>query len=68
MLGLDLVRSVGQGPPAAPEIPDDVAEFLAQRATARGAKQWAESDRLRDVIAARGFTVVDTANGQELCS
>ena len=70
--GLDEIRSeprlVGQARPAPPEVPAEVADLLVERATARSAKQWAESDRLRDLIASHGFTVVDTATGQELTS
>lgn len=68
VLGLDLARLVGQARPAPPEVPAEVADLLVERATARSAKQWAESDRLRDLIASHGFTVVDTATGQELTS
>jgi cysteinyl-tRNA synthetase len=36
------------------------------RAAARAAKDWAESDRLRDAIAELGWTVTDGKEGQQL--
>lgn len=47
------------------EIPDaDVLSLLEARQKARAAKDWAASDRLRAEIAARGWAVSDTAEGQ----
>jgi cysteinyl-tRNA synthetase len=40
------------------------AGLLEARAAARSARQWAESDRLRDALAARGIAVEDTRDGQ----
>jgi cysteinyl-tRNA synthetase len=45
---------------------DDVAEIdqlVAARVAARTAKNYAESDRLRDELAARGVEVMDSATG-----
>ncbi len=41
-------------------------ELLEQRAKARADKNWAESDRLREEIAALGYTVKDTKQGQQV--
>ena len=41
------------------------AELLDRRAAARAAKDWAESDSLRDQLLALGVVVADTAEGQE---
>ena len=46
------------------EVPADVQAMLDQRAEARKAKNWAESDRLRDAIAAAGWLVKDSKDGQ----
>lgn len=46
------------------ELPDDIKALLAERAEARKAKNWAESDRLRDEIAAKGWSVKDSKEGQ----
>ena len=48
----------------AEEIPDEIKAMLAERAEARKAKNWAESDRLRDAIAAAGWLVKDSKEGQ----
>jgi hypothetical protein len=45
---------------------DHVLSFLEQRLQARARKDFAESDRLRDVIAAHGWTVQDSKEGQKL--
>ncbi|HEX8990910.1 MAG TPA: hypothetical protein VF784_04460 [Anaerolineales bacterium] len=55
----------------APELEEEQpsAEVLAlvdQRQQARAGKHWAESDRLREQIAALGWTVQDTKDGQKL--
>ena len=46
------------------EIPSEIQSLLDQRAEARTAKNWAESDRLRDEIAAAGWLVKDSKDGQ----
>ncbi len=46
------------------EIPADIQALLEQRAAARATKNWAESDRLRDEIAAAGWLVKDSKEGQ----
>lgn len=46
------------------DIPEDVLAMLEARAQARQTKNWAESDRLRDAIAARGWSVKDSKEGQ----
>ena len=48
------------------EIPAEVKQLLDARAEARKSKNWAESDRLRDEIAALGWTVKDSRDGQSL--
>lgn len=48
------------------EIPAEVTELLAQRQAARAAKNWAESDRIRDAIAALGWVVKDSKDGPKL--
>jgi cysteinyl-tRNA synthetase len=52
------------GKKEAEEIPAEVAELIKARAEARAAKNWAESDRLRDEIAAKGWIVKDSKEGQ----
>ena len=45
-------------------LPEDVQTLVDERARARMEKDFASSDRLRDAIAAHGFTVRDTPDGQ----
>jgi cysteinyl-tRNA synthetase len=53
-------------PEVAAGIPSEVEELAAARASARAAKEWKKSDELRDQIAALGWTVKDTKDGQKL--
>ena len=55
-------REKDQGEPLTPEL----AELLRRRQEARKEKNWAESDRIRDELKERGFSVVDTPNGPKL--
>ena len=47
-------------------IPEEIQQLVEQRTAARAAKNWAESDRLRDEIAAKGFVVEDTREGAKV--
>ena len=47
-------------------IPEDIKAIAEQRLQARKEKNWAESDRLRDELAQKGYAVKDTPNGYEL--
>lgn len=46
------------------DLPDEVKKLLDERAKARAGKNWAESDRLRNEIAALGYAVKDSKDGQ----
>ncbi|MBP3657321.1 MAG: cysteine--tRNA ligase [Clostridia bacterium] len=48
------------------EKDDKVEALLEARAAARAAKNWAESDRLRDEIIALGYVLKDTKQGQQI--
>ncbi len=61
VLGLELAAEADA---PAPELPAGAAELLEARARARAGRDWAESDRLRDELAALGVEVVDTRDGQ----
>ncbi len=52
------------GKKAEEELPAEITALLEERAAARAAKNWAESDRLRDEIAAKGWFVKDSKEGQ----
>ena len=47
-------------------IDDDIQQLIEQRAAARAAKNWAEADRIRDELAARGITLKDTPQGVQI--
>ena len=48
------------------EIPPEITALLEARAAARSAKNWAESDRLRDEMALKGWVVKDSRDGQSV--
>lgn len=52
--------------PAEVSLPDEVLALLEQRKQVRTSKDFAASDRLRDEIAALGWKVKDTKEGQQL--
>ncbi|WP_433434281.1 cysteine--tRNA ligase [Nonomuraea sp. CA-141351] len=60
VLGLDLSTEIGK----ARVLPPGAGELLESRARARGAGDWEESDRLRDLLAEMGVRVSDTPDGQ----
>ena len=45
-----------------PALPAEVQDLLAQREEARQRKEYAEADRIRDQICARGFRLIDLKN------
>ncbi len=47
-------------------IPQEVLDLVEQRAAARKVKDFAEADRLRDAIAALGYSVRETRQGVEI--
>ena len=62
---VDAVLALGSGASDG-AIPAELQAMLDQRAAARAAKDFAESDRLRDAIADAGWTVIDAKDGQTL--
>ncbi len=47
-------------------VPEEIQCLAAARSAARAQKNWAESDRLRDALAAAGWDVRDSKDGQKL--
>ena len=47
-------------------ISEEILELVEQRKKARQEKNWAESDRLRDLISEKGYSVKDTKDGMEV--
>ena len=48
------------------EIPQEILDLVEQRKIARSEKNWAESDRLRDLISEKGYIIKDTKDGVEI--
>ncbi len=61
-LGFDL-SSLAARPEAPPEAIGDIERLVAVRDEARKRRDWAESDRLRDELAALGVTIKDSKAG-----
>lgn len=53
-------------PDATTALPIEVEELVVARAAARMAKEWTKSDEIRDQIAALGWSVKDTKDGQKV--
>lgn len=62
VLALDLNRTVGGD--VVVELSAEAAALLEERVAARAAGNWAESDRIRDVLAEEGILVRDSKDGQ----
>jgi cysteinyl-tRNA synthetase len=60
------INQVLQIQPDQETVSPEVQQLLEQRTAARTAKDWAQSDALRQKIAELGWTVKDTKDGQKL--
>lgn len=60
VLGLDIAK---RSQPREEEIPEEIQNLIEQRNTARKAKNWAESDALRQALIERGYEVGDGPQG-----
>ena len=47
-------------------LPAEIQAMADERAQARKEKNWKRSDELRDALAAAGYTVKDTPQGQNI--
>lgn len=59
VLGLDLKNYQKQDD----KLPDEVLDLVSKRDEARASKNWAESDRIRDLLVEKGYQVQDTKEG-----
>ena len=70
VLSLDFVKSAealaAEEEKNAADIPAEVTALVEKRQAARKAKDFAEADRLRDEIAALGYSVKETRQGTEI--
>ena len=64
----DAVLGLGlpQWQPRADVVPPDIAALADARLAARNAKQWAESDRLRQELQDAGWDIEDRSGGYRL--
>jgi cysteinyl-tRNA synthetase len=60
----DFDRVLAILPDEVADLPAGAADLLSAREAARASRDWAESDRLRDSLAALGVAVEDTRDGQ----
>ncbi|MGI9607803.1 MAG: cysteine--tRNA ligase [Acidimicrobiales bacterium] len=60
-LGLEIHSTSGDNHPT--ELTEIIEGLVAQRTTAKNARDFGEADRIRDELAAMGVVVEDTANG-----
>ena len=65
MLGLNLLAAAQKQREAQPEEEKDpeIDALVAARAAAKKEKNWAQADRIRDELKARGIEVIDTPQG-----
>ena len=47
-------------------IPQEITDLVEQRAAAKKNKDYAEADRIRDLITSKGYSVKDTPNGPQV--
>ena len=59
-LGIELFKEEESG------IPQDILDMVETRAQAKKEKNFAEADRIRDELKARGYSVKDTPNGPQV--
>ena len=60
----DVVRELGVVKEE--DLPTDIQEMLEKRDIARATNNWEESDRVREALNLRGYTIEDTPNGQKI--
>lgn len=63
VLGLDIKNAQNYLQSDKEEISEEIKQIIEQRKIARDNKQWEESDRLRDLIISKGYSLKDTPQG-----
>jgi cysteinyl-tRNA synthetase len=59
---LDLVLGLKLGERVEEEIPEEIKKLVSERLVARNNKNWAESDRIRDLLKEKGYLIEDLKN------
>ena len=62
----DTVLALDLNKPLKEEIPEEIITLAEKREEARKNKNWEESDRIRDEIKSKGYTIKDTKIGYEI--
>ncbi|HYH27820.1 MAG TPA: cysteine--tRNA ligase, partial [Actinomycetota bacterium] len=62
VLGLDLERIAREGF----DVPEEVQALVAERDSARGSRDYARSDEIRDRLTEMGWEVMDTSSGTQV--
>ena len=60
------VHDAGQSAARPDRLPGQIQRLADERAQARKEKNWKRSDELRDALAAAGYVVKDTPQGQSI--
>ena len=64
VLSLDLLKAEEDGAQKEAALPaEEIERLIAERAAAKKAKNYAEADRIRNELAAKGITLTDTPSG-----
>jgi len=64
VLGLDLANAEGHiSKIEEEEIPEEIKQLIEERKQARDNKDWAKSDKIRDIIIQKGYSIKDTKEG-----
>jgi len=66
ILDFDKVLGLGLDKLKEEEIPDEILQIAKEREIARGGKNWAKSDELRDKIYSLGYEIKDTDSGAKI--
>ena len=53
-------------PKEAEQLPGEILDLIAKRKQARDERNWTESDRLRDEIISKGYSIKDTKDGMQV--
>jgi cysteinyl-tRNA synthetase len=66
MTGTDAAQATTREPGSGGLKDDEIERLIAERAAARAAKDFAESDRIRDLLAKGGVLLEDQPGGKTL--
>jgi cysteinyl-tRNA synthetase len=66
IIDFDKILGLGLAHLKESDVPEDVKRLASEREKARKSKNWKESDRLRDEIKKRGFTIEDSPEGYRI--